>query len=312
MKAIVLEKAGGPENLHLAEVAKPSIKDTEVLVAVKAISLNPADVKPKYQDKMLNMMYGEKRPVILGWDIAGTVTEVGADVTNFKVGDKVFGMVNFPGVGNAYAEFVAAPEAHLATMPDNVSFEEAAATTLAALTALQILEGRINKGNKVLIQAGSGGVGHFAIQIAKAMGAFVNTTASAKNSEFVTSIGADNAIDYHTEKFEEILSDIDFVLDTQGGEVLENSVKVLKSGGTAYTTVGMDLDDLKASAKKENKTVSDILVHSSAEDMNTLKGMLENGSIKPNIYKTFAFEDMAAAHTEVEKGRTVGKVIVTL
>ncbi|SFW49516.1 NADP-dependent oxidoreductase [Cellulophaga fucicola] len=313
MKAIVLEKAGGPENLHLAEVAKPSIKDNEVLVAVKAISLNPADVKPKYQDKMLNMMYGEKRPVILGWDIAGTITEVGTDVTNFKIGDKVFGMVNFPGVGNAYAEFVAAPEAHLATMPDNVSFEEAAATTLAALTALQILEGRINKGDKVLIQAGSGGVGHFAIQIAKAMGAFVNTTASAKNTAFVTSIGADNAIDYHAQKFEDVLTDIDFVLDTLGGKVLENSVKVLKEGGTLFTTLDKDLpEDANAIVADKKLSINNILVHSSAEDMNTLKGMLENGSIKPNIYKTFAFEDMAPAHTEVEKGRTVGKIIVTI
>ncbi|WP_324027220.1 NADP-dependent oxidoreductase [Maribacter sp. BPC-D8] len=313
MKAIVLEKAGGPENLHLAEVAKPTIKDNEVLVGVEAISLNPADVKPKYQEPMLDSMYGKNRPVILGWDIAGTVTEAGTAVTDFKVGDAVFGMVNFPGAGKAYAEFVAAPEAHLALMPSNVSFEEAAATTLAALTALQILEGKIKKGDRVLIQAGSGGVGHFAIQIAKSFGAYVITTASAKNKDFVLSIGADEAIDYHTQKFEELLSDIDFVLDTQGGQVLVNSTKVLKDGGTVITTFGMDMpEEAKAIAEKGNKTVSNILVHSSAKDMNTLKGMLESGAIKPNIYKTFAFEDMADAHREVEKGRTVGKVIVTL
>ncbi|WP_458626574.1 NADP-dependent oxidoreductase [Winogradskyella sp. PC D3.3] len=313
MKAILLKQAGGPENLYLTEVQKPSIKDNEVLVATEAISLNPADVKPKYNDNMLSMMYGTKRPVILGWDLAGTVTEIGSAVTNLKVGDKVFGMVNFPGVGNTYAEFVAAPEAHLAVMPNNVSFEEAAATTLAALTALQILSGKINKDDKVLIQAGSGGVGHFAIQIAKSFGAYVITTASAKNKDFVLSIGADEAIDYHTQKFEDILSDIDFVLDTQGGKVLENSVKVLKNGGAVITTVAPDLqEEVKAEAEKENKTIANILVHSSAEDMNTLKGMLESGAIKPNIYKTFTFEDMANAHREVEKGRTVGKVIVTI
>ena len=313
MKAILLEKAGGPENLHLTEVDKPSIKNNEVLVAVKAISLNPADVKPKYVDEMLNSMYGEKRPVILGWDIAGTITQVGTDVTNLKVGDKVFGMVNFPGVGNAYAEFVAAPEIHLAIMPETISFEEAAATTLAALTALQILSGRINKGDKVLIQAGSGGVGHFAIQIAKKMGAYVIATSSAKNKDFVLSIGADEHIDYHAQKFEEVLTDIDFVLDTLGGKVLENSVKVLKEGGTLFTTLDKDLpEDANAIVADKNLSINNILVHSSAEDMNTLKGMLENGSLKPNIYKTFAFEDMADAHTEVEKGRTVGKVIVTL
>ncbi|MEP2240017.1 MAG: NADP-dependent oxidoreductase [Maribacter sp.] len=313
MKAVLLKQAGGPENLYVDNIDKPSIKENEVLVAVKAISLNPADVKPKYNDEMLGMMYGEERPIILGCDIAGTVTEVGTAVTNFKVGDNVFGMVNFPGVGNAYAEFVAAPETHLAVMPSNVSFTEAAATTLAALTALQILSGKINKGNKVLIQAGSGGVGHFAIQIAKAMGAYVITTASAKNKDFVMSIGADEAIDYHTQNFEDILTDLDFVLDTQGGKVLENSVDVLRKGGTVITTVAPDLSDKKkALAEKENKTVSNILVHSSDQDMNTLKGMLENREIKPHIYKTFPFEKMADAHTEVEKGRTVGKVIVTL
>jgi len=184
---------------------------------------------------------------------------------------------------------------------------------LAALTALQILSGKINKGDKVLIQAGSGGVGHFAIQIAKSFGAYVVTTASAKNRDFVLSIGADEAIDYHTQNFEDVLSDIDFVLDTQGGKVLENSVKVLKNGGVVITTVGLDLpEEITALAAKENKSVSNILVHSSNQDMNILKDMLENGEIKPHIYKTFPFEKMAEAHTEVEKGRTVGKVIVTL
>lgn len=313
MKAIVLVKAGGPENFQIAEAEKPSINDNEVLVSVKAISLNPADVKSKYSNEMLNSFYGEKRPIILGWDIAGTVTETGNNVTNFKVGDNVFGMVNFPGVGNAYAEFVAAPEAHLAIMPSNISFEEAAATTLAALTALQILEGRIKKGDKVLVQAGSGGVGHFAIQIAKSFGAYVITTASAKNRDFVLSLGADEHIDYHTQNFEDVLSNIDFALDTQGGKVLENSVKVLKEGGTVITTFGMNIpDEVKALAEKENKTISNILVHSSHEDMNSLRVMLENGDLKPNVYKTFTFENMADAHTEVEKGRTVGKVIVTV
>ncbi|MFD2542671.1 NADP-dependent oxidoreductase [Lacinutrix gracilariae] len=313
MKAVLLKQAGGPENLYLADIEKPSIKNNEVLVAVKAISLNPADVKPKYNNEMLSMMYGKERPVVLGWDIAGTVTEVGIEVSDFKLGDKVFGMVNFPGVGNAYAEFVAAPEAHLAKMPDHTSFEEAVATTLAALTALQILSGKINKGDKVLIQAGSGGVGHFAIQIAKSFGAYVITTVSEKNKDFVLSIGADEAIDYRTQNFEDVLSDIDFVLDTQGGKVLENSVKVLKNGGAVITTVGLDLpEEITALAAKENKSVSNILVHSSNQDMNILKDMLENGEIKPHIYKTFPFEKMAEAHTEVEKGRTVGKVIVTL
>jgi len=313
MKAIQLMKAGGVENLHLVDIPKPIIKDDEVLVNVKAISLNPADAKPKYVDKMLNMFFGEERPIILGWDIAGTISEIGKDVKNLKVGDDVFGMVNFPGVGNAYAEYVASPAAHLAKMPSNANYKEAAATTLAALTALQILKGKIKKGDKVLIQAGSGGVGHFAIQIAKNMGAFVITTASGKNRDFVLSIGADEHINYHETNFEEVLSEIDFVLDTLGGKVFANSIKVLKKGGTLFTTLDKHIpEDLEKHVKAYDLEISNILVHSSGEDMNELKEMMETGTLKPHIYKTFPLEQMREAHTEIEKGRTVGKIVVTV
>jgi NADPH:quinone reductase-like Zn-dependent oxidoreductase len=184
MKAYILNEAGGVENLILSEVEQPSPKADEVLVEVKAISINPVDVKVRPVEEALNMIVGADRPVILGWDIAGTVTVVGEDVTLFKPGDCVFGMVNFPGHGKCYAEYVAAPEAHLARMPGNISFEGAAAITLAALTALQVLQPRIKRGNRVLIHAGSGGVGHFAIQIAKHLGAHVVTTSSAFRYRF--------------------------------------------------------------------------------------------------------------------------------
>ena len=190
MKALVLENAGGVENLIAKEIEKPIAKGNEVLVEVKAISVNPVDYKVRTYEEALSMICGAERPVILGWDIAGVVVTLGDNVTKLEVGDTVFGMVKFPGVGNAYAEFVASPEDHLAKMPSNVSFEEAAATTLAALTALQVLETRVNKDDRVLIHAGSGGVGHFAIQIAKALGAYVITTSSAKNKDFVKSLGA--------------------------------------------------------------------------------------------------------------------------
>ncbi|WNJ21267.1 NADP-dependent oxidoreductase [Pontibacter sp. G13] len=313
MKAILLMKAGGVENLQLSEVDKPSIQNDEVLVATQAISLNPADVKPKYSDQMLNMFFGPNRPLILGWDIAGVVEEVGSAVKHFRPGDRVFGMINFPGVGKAYAEFVAAPAAHLAKMPEGTSFEAAAATTLAALTALQILEGRIKKGDRVLVQGGSGGVGHFGIQIAKAMGAYVITTSSGKNRDFVMSIGADEHIDYQTQAFEEELSNVDFVLDIFGGKVLENSIKVLAEGGTIFSTAARDFSaDIQSQIRRLNGTISSILVESSGEDMNTLKGMMEAGTLKPHIYKTFPLAQMAEAHTEVEKGRTVGKIVVTV
>jgi len=314
MKAYSLNQAGGVENLVLSDVEKPVIKAGEVLVETKAISINPVDVKVRPVEKVLTGILGtEERPVILGWDIAGTVVEVGAEVSDFEVGDKVFGLVNFPGQGKAYAEGVAAPASHLAKMPENVTFEEAAATTLAALTALQVLYSRVKKGDRILIHAGSGGVGHFAIQIAKNIGATVVTTSSAKNRDFCMSLGADEHIDYREQKFEEVLSDIDFVLDGMGGEVLENSLKVVKSGGTLVSLPTHTFpDDLQAVADKAGVALEFVLVHSSGEDMNTLAGMLEAGTLKPHVSATFPFEKLQDAHLQIESGRTVGKIVVTL
>lgn len=261
----------------------------------------------------IQMMFGDVRPVILGWDIAGTVVEVGSKVSHFKVGDTVFGMINFPGNGGAYAEYVAADQEHLALIPAAVSFEEAAAAALAALTALQVLENRVKKGDRVLIHAGAGGVGHFAIQMAKNFGAYVITTSSVKNKDFVLSLGANEHIDYKITAFQDVLSDIDFVLDGIGGATLMSSVKVIKEGGAIISLPSPPTaieEALKLAPK--NATVAAILVHSSRKNMLTLANMMENGLLKAAVYKTFALADMAAAHLEVEAGRTVGKVIVTV
>ncbi|MRT92419.1 NADP-dependent oxidoreductase [Ancylomarina sp. 16SWW S1-10-2] len=311
MKAIVLDKAGSSENLMLMDINKPVLKNNEVLVETKAISINPVDYKIRSTEEGLTMMYGATRPVILGWDLAGSVVAVGENVSQFKIGDKVFGMVNFPGAGNAYAEFVAAPENHLAKMPVNTSFEEAAATTLAALTALQVLESRVKKDDRVLIHAGSGGVGHFAIQIAKHLGAYVITTSSAKNRDFVMSLGADEHIDYRTQAFEEVATDIDFILDGMGGDILMKSLKVMREGGSIISLPSSPeiIEEAQKLADK-NISVSALLVQSSAKDMNTLKELLETGVIKAHVSKTFPFAEMAKAHLELESGRTVGKVIV--
>lgn len=313
MKAMVMEKAGGVENLLMKEIAQPEINVDEVLVKVAAISINPADTKVKYVEGVLTELFGPERPIILGWDIAGSVVAVGQDVTQFKLGDNVFGMVNFPGHGKAYAEFVAAPQGHLAKMPGNVSFQEAAATTLAALTALQALQGNVNKGDKVLIHAGSGGVGHFAVQIAKHLGAYVISTSSEKNRDFILSLGADKHIDYHSQAFEEVLTDIDFVFDTVGPEIAEKSLKVLKKGGQLISISMMAIpENLQRLADSLEVSIKNILVKSNGDDMNKLKFMLEDGSIKPYVSQSFDFAHLGEAHTAVERGRTVGKVIVTV
>ena len=314
MKAYMLDEAGGVENLVLSEIDKPDIKADEVLVETKAISINPVDVKVRVADELLTMILGtEDRPVILGWDISGTVAAVGEAVSGVEIGDRVFGMVNFPGQGKAYAGYVAAPAGHLAKMPEKLTFEEAAATTLAALTALQVLRPRVKKGDRVLIHAGSGGVGHFAIQIAKGLGAYVIPTASAGNREFILSLGADEHIDYRAQKFDEVLSDIDFVLDGMGGAVLANSLKVVRDGGRIVSLPTHQFpEDLQSAADKRNVELEFILVQSSGEDMHTLKAMLEAGKLKPHVSKTFPFEKMADAHRQIESGRTIGKIVVTM
>ena len=313
MKAIVLEKTGGVENFLIKDVKKPAAKENEVLILVKAIGINPVDYKARAIEDVLNSLTGEQRPAIIGWDVSGTIIAIGNNITKFKIGDNVFGMINFPGSGNAYAEFVAAPEDHLVKIPKNTSFEEAAATTLAAVTALQALKPRVKKSDRVLIHAGSGGVGHFAIQIAKSLGAYVITTSSAKNKDFVLSLGADEHIDYGSQKFEEILTDIDFVLDLFNGDILLNSIKITKNGGTIISLPTADFsDEVLKLAKERNVDVSFTVVQSNGDDMNTLKNMLESGTLKPHISKTFAFEKMGDAHLQLESGRTVGKVIVTM
>jgi NADPH:quinone reductase-like Zn-dependent oxidoreductase len=311
MKAYLLNEAGEIEHLILTEIDKPNIKADEVLVEIKAISINPVDVKARAVEEVVDMIVGTERPVILGWDIAGKVAAAGEDVTQFEPGDSVFGMVNFPGHGRGYAEYVAAPESHLAKIPADTSFEDAAATTLAALTALQVLQPRIKQGDRVLIHAGSGGVGHFAIQIAKSLGAYVVATSSAKNRDFVVSLGADEHIDYREQKFEEVASDIDFVLDGMGGDVLKKSLKVVKNGGQIVSLPTNEFpEEVIAYADEHNIGLSFLMVQSNGTDMNTLQDMLESGVLKPHVSKTFAFENMADAHAQIESGRTVGKVIV--
>jgi NADPH:quinone reductase-like Zn-dependent oxidoreductase len=311
MKAYILNEAGEIGNLILSEIDKPNIQADEVLVEVKAISLNPVDAKVRAVEEVVDMIVGTERPVILGWDIAGKVAAAGTNVTKFKPGDSVFGMVNFPGHGKGYAEYVAASEAHLAKIPAGTSFEGAAATTLAALTALQVLQPRIKQGDRVLIHAGSGGVGHFAIQIAKYLGAYVVATSSAKNRDFVMSLGADEHIDYREQKFEEVASDIDFVLDGMGGDVLKNSLKVVKNGGQIISLPTNEFpEEVTAYADEHDIDLSFLMVQSNGTDMNTLKDMLESGVLEPHVSKTFAFENMADAHAQIESGRTVGKVIV--
>jgi len=313
MKTIILNEAGSVGNLQYIESAKPTINSNEVLVETISLGINVIDIKVRSNDGALNWILGADRPAIIGWDLSGTVVEVGADVTDFKIGDEVFGMANFPGKGNAYAEFVAVPSAHLTLKPAAISHQEAASATLAALTAFQTLveKGNVKKGDKVLIHAASGGVGHYATQIAKHLGAYVIGTSSAKNKNFVLQNGADQHINYTTENFQEIVSEVDFVFDTVGGDTILKSLDVIKDGGTivSITTSNFSAKELEK-AKSKDVNLSFLLVHSSGENMLQLAQLLEKGIIKSHVSKTFSFDQMGDAHLHLEKGRTVGKIVV--
>lgn len=311
MKAITLAGIGGIEQLKINELPVPQIKEGEVLVQVKAISINPVDAQTRRGAGIAGRLKGID-PIILGWDIAGVIASSASPL--FKEGDEVFGMVNFPGHAKAYAAYVAAPATHLVLKSDNISFEEAAASTLAALTAWQAfhVHDNIKKGDKVLIHAASGGVGHFAVQLAKAAGAYVIGTSSAANKDFVLSLGADEHIDYNAVRFEEVVHDLDFVLDTNGGDYVKRSIPVLKNGGTVVTIVGKIADeDLRVAAAK-NVTALNILVDSDAGGLKEVAALLKNGSVKPHISQVYAFEDMAKAHLQLESHRTIGKLIITV
>lgn len=315
MKAVIVNEAGGVENLQFTEIDKPVIGNDEVLVKVVSVSINPVDVKSRAYEGVLNWIFEEKRPVILGWDISGEVVETGKSVTDFKPGDEVFGMVNFFGKGNAYAEYVAAPVAHLALKPQNITHQQAAAASMAALTAYQALVdvAGIKKGSKVLVHAASGGVGHFAVQMAKYFGAYVIGISSGKNKEFVLSLGADEHIDYTTENFYEKIQDVDIIIDTLQGKALSDSVDIVKENGIIITLPTPEIpEDIALRARQKKVNIEFMMVQSKKETVEAIAGLLKQEALKPFVYKTFPFEDIALAHLEVETSRVAGKVIVNL
>lgn len=313
MKAIVLHAPGGTENLVLETLPVPAVKDDEVLIAVRSLSINPIDAKTRSGRGLYNALKNEK-PLILGWDVSGLIVETGKEVTAFEKGDEVFGMVNFPGHGKTYAEYVAAPAAHLTKKPLTISHHEAAAASLAALTAWQAMRAftEIQKGQKVLIHAAAGGVGHYAVQIARHFGAWVAGTASAANRNLVLSMGADQFIDYTAAPLEEQVSGIDFVLDTIGGESIDHSLKVMKKGATIVSLPSGLNEAVTGKAEAMGMHGYTFKVSSDGNDMKAIGGLLEQGLIRSYVSQVFPFTDIPKAHAQIETGRTRGKIVVVL
>ncbi|HRP30654.1 MAG TPA: NADP-dependent oxidoreductase [Agriterribacter sp.] len=311
MKGWVLEAPGDRSNLVLKDLPVPAIRNEEVLVAVKALSINPIDIKTRSGKGLYSVLKNDS-PLVLGWDISGVVVDAGNNVNGLKPGDAVFGMVNFPGHGKCYAEYVAAPAHHLAIKPAQLSHQEAAAASLAALTAWQAIHSYmpLQKKQRVLIHAAAGGVGHFAVQIAKSLGAWVAGTASSTNRDFVLGIGADKHIDYTTAPLKEQVSDIDFVFDAIGGKTIDDSLDVMNKGGTIVSIPSGLNENVAEKALEKGMQGYRFLVKSSGSDMNALANLLAKGIIRSHISHRFQFEDIAAAHAQIETGRTRGKVIV--
>jgi len=310
MKAVVIRRYGAAEVLQYEDVEQPKIEPTQLLVKVRASSVNPIDWK--IRQGMLSLISGSKFPKILGFDVAGEVVAVGSGVTRFKPGDAIYGSTSFPGGG--YAEFAAVPENLVALKPANLNYEEAAAVPLAALTALQALrnEGNIQTGQNVLINGAAGGVGTFAVQIAKALGAVVTGVSSTKNLDLVKSLGADRVIDYTQQDFAEDTAQYDIIFDAVGKRSLSQTKRVLKPNGIYITTIPSPEVFLESvlTAFLPIQKAKFILEKPNTQDLVYLKELIEAGKIRVVIDRTYPLQELAAAHNYSETGRAVGKIAI--
>jgi NADPH:quinone reductase-like Zn-dependent oxidoreductase len=326
MKALQIVKYGDlKDSLTIGEIEKPSVNSNDILVAVKAVSLNPIDFK--LAEGKLKEMVHLNLPSTIGFDVSGVVTELGADVTDFEIGDEVYARVPQEQMGTV-TDYVAVRSDVAAKKPVSISFEEAAGLPLTGLTAIQALEKvGIKQGDRILIHAGSGGVGSFAIQYAKAKGAVVYTTTSSTNVDWVKALGADRVIDYKTEDYKEVANNLDIVFDTLGGDYTFDAFEIIKEGGKVTSIVGppdeetaknMGMADYELPEKLStliNKKSADYKLtwmQPNSKQLYEISTMVDNGKIKPVIDKVYAFEKGVDAYSYLATGRAKGKVIISL
>lgn len=312
MRAVVQREAGGPEVLRLAEIDRPDPGATEILVRVQAAGVNPHDCKTRARG--YSSYNDDRPPFVLGFDVAGVVAAVGSGVTLFQPGDEVFGMPRFPRHAGGYAEYVTGPARHFAAKPESLDHLQAAALPLAGLTAWQALvdTARLRAGQRVLIHAAAGGVGHLAVQIAKARGAHVIGTARAAKHEFLARLGADELIDYTTDDFERRVHDVDVVLDTLGGDVAHRSTKVLRPGGTLVTIIPPDQGGTADLLRDTGHRMRWMLVEPDRTGLTELAALVEEGRLRVHVDAVFPLAEAEAAHRQVEGGRTTGKVVLAV
>lgn len=332
MKAFILDRYGKTSRLRLGEMPEPELSDDEVMVQVRAAGVNVLDAKIKSGEFKLVLPY--RLPLILGHDVAGVVLRVGPQVRQFKPGDEVYARPDDFRIG-AFAELIAIKETSLAIKPKALTMEEAASIPLVGLTAWQALiqKANLQPGQKVFIQAGSGGVGTFAIQLAKHLGAFVATTTSTANVDWVKCLGADIVIDYKKDDFENILHDYDVVLNSQDSATLAKSLSVLKPGGKLISISGppdpafgeeigaswlmksvMRLLSfgIRRKAKRRKVSFSFLFMRANGGQLREISALIDSGAIRPIVDQVFPFESTPAAMDYVETGRAKGKVVIKM
>ncbi|MCQ6247806.1 NADP-dependent oxidoreductase [Streptomyces malaysiensis] len=313
MRAVTIREFGGPEVLTAERVARPEPLPTEVLVRVHAAGINPVDWKTRAGQGMAGL---QTLPMILGWDVSGVVEEVGFGVTTLAPGDEVYGMPWFPRAAGAYAEFVTAPSRHFARKPASVGHVEAASLPLAALTAWQALvdTAGVKAGQRVLVHAAAGGVGHLAVQFAKHLGAEVVATAREPRHAWLKELGADEVIDYTRQPFEDVTGDIDIVIDLIGtlDDTDARSVSVTRPGGLVVAIPGGVSERLATVAAQAGVRTSPFLVEPDATALHTIAGLVDSGAVRVEVERTFALEEAAEAHRLGETNRTRGKLVLTV
>ncbi|MFG3073043.1 NADP-dependent oxidoreductase [Streptomyces sp. NPDC048225] len=309
MRAISQDVLGGPEVLKEVRPARPEPRPNEVLVRVRAAGVNPTDWKHRATGGFL----GEP-PFVLGWDVSGTVEAVGVGVAAFRPGDEVFGMLSYPFGHGSHAEYVTAPARTFAHKPAGIDHVQAGALPLVSLTAWQALVERaeLRPGQRVLVHAAAGGVGHVAVQIAKARGAYVIGTASAGKHEFLRSLGADETVDYRETDFAQVVKDVDVVLDTIGGDTSLRSLRVLRPGGVVVSILPVGSDEFFEEADRLGVRAVRMLVDADRAGMEEIARLVESGQLRATIAQTFPLAEAARAHAQGETGRTTGKLVLVV
>lgn len=330
MKAFTIDRYGKKETGRIAEIPEPELRDDDVLIQIHAAGVNLLDSKIRIGEFKLVLPY--RMPLVLGHDVAGKVVQVGPRVRQFKPGDEVYARPDDFRIGT-FAEYIAVKEVSVARKPANLTMEEAASIPLVALTAWQVLveTAKLKKGQKVFIQAGSGGVGTIAIQLAKHLGAFVATTTSTSNVEWVKALGADVVIDYKKQDFATELRDYDVVLNSLGSDELEKSLQVLKAGGHLISISGPPTPEfaseqklawpvkqvlrllshgIRKKAKRRGVTYSFVFMRAAGDQLSKITSLIESGDIRPTVDRVFPLDATADALAYVEQGRAKGKVVI--